>query len=307
MQRRLSSLGIDVSADELGVFGEATKAAVRVFQERRGLHVDGVCGHDTWHELVEAGYRLGDRFLYLCQPMLRGDDVAEVQRRLGALGFDAGRVDGIFGPLTERALVEFQRNAGLVPDGNCGPATVLSLSRIPDRSVAPEPVVGVRERERLRGGSQSLVGKRVIIGDTGGLHALAQAVARSLTRSGALGIVVQHPDGSEQAAQANGAEADVFVGLDMATGDARSPVVAYFAGREWASPSGRRLAELVGGSIRPIFGAADVRGMGLPVLRETRMPAVLCELAPAETVVAHGGAFADACAGALAAWVCVDD
>src|SRR6266545_3977054 len=45
--------------------------------------------------------------------MLRGDDVYELQRELGSLGFDAGRVDGIFGPRTLEALLGFQRNAGV--------------------------------------------------------------------------------------------------------------------------------------------------------------------------------------------------
>ena len=45
--------------------------------------------------------------------MQRGDDVADLQQRLSTLGFDTGRVDGIFGDRTSRALAEFQRNAGL--------------------------------------------------------------------------------------------------------------------------------------------------------------------------------------------------
>ena len=32
--------------------------------------------------------------------MLRGDDVAELQVRLAQLGFNPGRIDGIFGPAT---------------------------------------------------------------------------------------------------------------------------------------------------------------------------------------------------------------
>ena len=70
---------------------------MRPFQEHRGLRSDGVCGPQTWSALVEAGRVLGDRLLYYRNPMLRGDDVATLQRQLGALGFDAGRVDGIFG------------------------------------------------------------------------------------------------------------------------------------------------------------------------------------------------------------------
>ncbi len=62
--------------------------------------------------------------------MLRGDDVAELQRRLNALGFDAGREDGILGPETETALREFQRNAGATADGVCGPATLAAIARV---------------------------------------------------------------------------------------------------------------------------------------------------------------------------------
>ena len=123
LQRRLAIVG-HVAADSLGVYGPATEAAVRAFQERRGLSVDGICGIETWSSLVEAGHRLGDRLLYLRSPMLRGDDVAALQALLGALGFDAGRVDGIFGPDTQHAVAEFQRNTGLTTDGICGPATV---------------------------------------------------------------------------------------------------------------------------------------------------------------------------------------
>ncbi|MDP9441425.1 MAG: peptidoglycan-binding protein, partial [Actinomycetota bacterium] len=127
MQRRLVALGLDLGDDTPGTYGTGTVAAVLAFQERRGIRVDGVCGPQTWSALVEAGYRLGDRPLYLTHPMLRGDDVAELQRRLGSLGFDGGRVDGILGARTERALADFQRNAGLVSDAVCGPATLAAL------------------------------------------------------------------------------------------------------------------------------------------------------------------------------------
>src|SRR5204863_736792 len=135
---------------EPGQFAEATERAVRTFQEARGLRVDGVCGRQTWSTLVEAGWALGDRLLYHRSPPLRGDDVAVLQRRLGALGFDAGRVDGIFGVRTSAALAEFQRNAGLTSDAICGPATLAVLARVRARSEDPIPVADVRERETLR-------------------------------------------------------------------------------------------------------------------------------------------------------------
>ena len=87
VQQRLAALGHSTDADEPGVFGPATEAAVRAFQDRRGLRVDGICGEQTWAGLVEAGYALGDRWLYQTAPMLRGDDVGVLQRAQLNIGF----------------------------------------------------------------------------------------------------------------------------------------------------------------------------------------------------------------------------
>ena len=108
VQQRLIALGARVEGDELeGLFGPSTKAAVRAFQQRRGLFVDGKVGPETWAELVEAGYGLGDRVVYLRYPMFRGDDVRDLQGKLNALGFHAGRADGIFGERCDRAVRDF--------------------------------------------------------------------------------------------------------------------------------------------------------------------------------------------------------
>jgi N-acetylmuramoyl-L-alanine amidase len=48
---------------------------------------------------------------------------------------------------------------------------------------------------------------------------------------------------------------------------------------------------------------SEIRGMATPVLTETRMPAVVCELGPASSVVERTGQVAGAVAGALAAWI----
>ena len=151
LQRRLGRAGFDAAADETGRFGPATVDAVRRFQAARGLAVDGTCGNQTWNALVEAGYRLGDRLLYHRTPMLRGDDVADLQGQLGNLGFFADRIDGIFGPLSAAATVDFQRNAGLTSDAICGPETVAALERVGGR---PRHAVkgGLMDRERLRAG-----------------------------------------------------------------------------------------------------------------------------------------------------------
>ena len=97
-----------------------------------------------------AGSRWATGLLYFRQPMLRGDDVAELQRQLNSLGFDAGREDGILGEQTADAVAEFQRNVGLAPDGFCGWTTVAALRRV--GTLAGGSVASVREREMLRRG-----------------------------------------------------------------------------------------------------------------------------------------------------------
>src|SRR5689334_20407342 len=117
VQARLAALGFRTEPDEGGAYGPRTEAAIREFQQRRHLIVDGLVGPDTWHQLVEAGYSIGDRVLYLRYPSVRGDDVRALQARLNLLGFNAGRTDGIFGDRTDRAVRDFQRNVGLPVDG----------------------------------------------------------------------------------------------------------------------------------------------------------------------------------------------
>jgi N-acetylmuramoyl-L-alanine amidase len=306
VQQRLGLLGFDAAADADGWFGTATRAALEAFQHRRGLKIDGLCGRQTWDTLVEAGFRLGDRLLYRRTPMLRGDDVADVQQRLAALGFDTGRVDGIFGDLTAAALREFQSNAGLPADGIVGTETLQCLRRMqqPLGDLEASALVStVRARERLRQSPRTLVDRHVAIGETGGLQTTLTALARRLRGVGALATEFHHPDQSAHAQTANAAGAEVYLGmrLDPATEGCRT---AYYAGYRDESPGGHRLAELVQAHVPGALAIADLGavGMSVPVLRETRMTAVVVELGPAGAVVEQGAALADAVADALVEW-----
>ena len=100
LHRRLAAAGhrVDGVEEADGYFGPETTRSLLAFQTERGLDEHGLVDETTQAALVEAGLRLGDRHLYLHFPMFRGEDVAELQLRLGGLGFDAGRIDGIFGP-----------------------------------------------------------------------------------------------------------------------------------------------------------------------------------------------------------------
>jgi N-acetylmuramoyl-L-alanine amidase len=235
--------------------------------------------------------------------MLRGDDVAELQQRLGALGFDSGRVDGIFGDLTAAGVRDFQTNVGVAVDGVVGPVTVGELLRMRDRHTKAELVSNVRAHELLRRAPPTLVGRHVAIGEPGGLAATLSTFRRALVSSGARVTALHHPDDSVQAREANAGGADVLIGLrlDPAAAGCRT---AYYAGYRTESEGGRRLAEFVQKLVPPSVEIADggVRGMSVPLLRETRMPAVLVELGPAAVVVERGRPLATALAGAVEAW-----
>src|SRR3954454_21965913 len=118
-------------SEEAGGYDEATELAVRHFQQVRGLSVDGRVGEETYRALSEARWSLGDRLLrYDPERPTRGDDVTNLQDRLHELGYDAGPVDGVFGPETESGLRAFQRDYGLTADGTCGPATLRALRQL---------------------------------------------------------------------------------------------------------------------------------------------------------------------------------
>ena len=96
-------------------FDAATDGAIRNFQQRRGLIVDGIVGPVTVRSLTDARWTLGDRALThtLSAPMT-GDDVMALQTRLAEMGYNTGRPDGIFGPLTDACVRDFQRHRGPV-------------------------------------------------------------------------------------------------------------------------------------------------------------------------------------------------
>ena len=68
------------------------------------------------------------RVIYrLTDPPMRGSVVKEIQRELQARGFNAGGIDGVFGPMTHAAVVSFQAARRLIADGEVGPTTARAL------------------------------------------------------------------------------------------------------------------------------------------------------------------------------------
>ncbi len=131
VQRRLHVLGYDLGPTGVdGVFLGMTHEAVVAFQRAHELSEDGVVGEETWAALVDATFTLGDRVLYLRLPHFHGRDVEALQEALGALGFMSSAPDAIFGPRTERAVREFQRNTGQAVDGIVGTETVRLIDHL---------------------------------------------------------------------------------------------------------------------------------------------------------------------------------
>lgn len=115
LQRLLTANGKQVSPT--GYFGTITEHLVREFQAQRGIGSDGIVGATTWHTL---------------EPTVRRGSVGGVVRALQtALNDKHGyrlAVDGVFGPRTQAAVIEFQKHMGLVPDGVAGPVTWEALT-----------------------------------------------------------------------------------------------------------------------------------------------------------------------------------
>ena len=299
LQRRLALIGYSTGGDHQD-FGTATETSLRQFQSDRGLVVDGICGSQSWNALVEADHRLGDRLLYYRAPMMRGDDVAELQRRLGQLGFDAHWIDGILGPRTQAAIRQFQQNVGLPADGVVGRSTVEALNRLTRRAADEVTISEVREHERLRHQPSGVEGRRIVIGDTGELPVIAQAVARRLRQAGAEVLSFSTPDLSHQARTSNQWNGDMYLGVTLAVDNLG---VSYFATRGFESVGGRALAQRCSAALTPLLSdPTPARAMRLPILRETRMPAVWCRLGPGSIVVPRTPGIAQALAEAVTDW-----
>ena len=286
IQQRLVTLGEHIEPSELdGTYGPSTERAVRAFQERRSLRVDGRVGPDTWGQLVEAGYRLGDRTLYLRAPFQRGDDVRSLQRKLNALGFDAGKEDGLFGARTDRAIREFQRNVGHTSDGIVGEETLTTLERLRPSASGPSRAV-VREEETVRSMRSSIEGQVVAIDlprETAS-HAIGRALADELAAAGAKPVLLPVEDDdaapSSSARSANELSAAVCVSLHLPTAPGESTMrCSYFGNSSTHSPAGKHIAELIAAAIERDVGCpAAVDRLTGAILRETRMPAVQIDL-----------------------------
>lgn len=309
IRESLARIGV-LTADALtdgtaDVFDDQVDAAVRAFQQQRGLTVDGKVGPDTYGALQAARRKLGDRTLRDSPGHpYTGDDVADLQRQLLDMGFDLGRVDGIYGPRTAAAVTAFQRESGLKPDGQCGYGTLTALRNARPRSTAGN-AHELREDLALRRRGAGLAGKAIVIDaghggdDTGWLVGdvcerdivldVATRLQGRLQAAGAFAELTRGadtaPDDAARAEFANATDADLLISLhcDGAQSPRCQGVATYYfgTGPERDSRVGARFAGLVQREIvARVPGLLDARthAKTWSLLRLTRMPAVRVEL-----------------------------
>ena len=301
----LASIGLlnNTTPATLAVFDEATELAVRHFQQRRGISVDGAVGSETFAALTGAHWKLGDRVLaHESGALLLGDDVTELQTQLIELGFPLTRADGAFGLATAQALRGFQRDYGLIADGICGPDTLRALRQLGRRVVGGRPQL-LRDQIAVAESGPNLLGKRIVLdaghggADSGvvvdGIREadlVWELTSRLEGRLAALGVQTWSTRGPQNGATdeqrarlANDVGADLLLSLhiDGSPSPRANGIAAYHYGAgESTSTIGERLADLAQRELVARTGMLDCRthGKTWSLLRLTRMPAVRIEL-----------------------------
>jgi N-acetylmuramoyl-L-alanine amidase len=299
----LAGLGLLDNTSGSDLFDEPTELAVRHFQQRRGLTVDGVISAEDFSALAAAQYRLGDRVL-MNNPsqLIVGDDVASLQMQLLELGYDLGRADHIFGPATEAALRAFQREVGLRVDGICGPSTLRALKQLARRVVGGRPQQ-LRDMVAVAAAGPNLPGKRIVLDPGHGgadpgiviegtteselVWDIASRIEGRLQALGAAAFMTRGPStgatDEQRADFANGVNADLVISLHVDAADTplANGIAAYYYGtNNSASWIGERLADLAQREVVARTGMQNVRthAKTWALLRMTRMPAVRLEV-----------------------------
>ncbi|RGY97371.1 peptidoglycan-binding protein [Clostridium sp. AM58-1XD] len=122
-QKELRRLGY-MTTEPDGAYGNDTTLAVKQFQARNDLVVDGFLGPSTRialnsPEAVAMGLTLGEQ----------GETVQKVQQLLSKYGYLAStNVTSYYGEVTEKAVKEFQKQNGLIADGLVGAQTMNTLT-----------------------------------------------------------------------------------------------------------------------------------------------------------------------------------
>ena len=248
----LTRLGFLTTPSDL--YDENLTQGIKAFQQERGLTSTGVINEITKRALEEARFKLGDRVLsFNPTALIRGDDVSNLQQRLIQLGFNCGKIDGVFGIKTEVAVKEFQKSVGVFVDGKCGPSTLIALMRLVKTVSGGAPGV-LRESAKHAVRSPALANKVIVIDPSWGgeftgesnngvveseiVFDLAQRLEGRLLALGVNVVLTRSAKNSplekERIETANTVNADLVIALkvDSYKNEKASGVATYYYGRD---------------------------------------------------------------------------
>jgi len=252
------------------IFDDNLTQGIKAFQQERGLTATGVINEITARSLEEARFKLGDRVLvFNAAALMRGDDVSNLQDRLIQMGFNCGKVDGVYGASTEGAVKEFQKSVGILSDGRCGPATLISLMRLV-KTVSGGAPSALRESVKHSVRSPALANKVIVIDPSWGgeftgesangvveseiVFDLAQRLEGRLIALGVNVVLTRSANNSplekDRIKVANAVSADLVIALkvDSYKNEKANGVATYFYGRDdkgVRSVVGERFANLI--------------------------------------------------------------
>ena len=126
VQEGLIAAGVS-SGEADGVLGEATEEAIATFQQMFGLEATGVADPET-RELLASSSNV----------------IFGVQTKLIELAYLTGVADGVLGPATETAILEFQQVHGLEATGVADPETREFLQSGTNLTIKPTPTPSPR-------------------------------------------------------------------------------------------------------------------------------------------------------------------
>jgi N-acetylmuramoyl-L-alanine amidase len=264
----LTRLGFLKTASDL--YDQQLVEAIKAFQQERGLTATGLINETTLRTLEEARWRIGDRILLVNNPVLiRGDDVSTLQKRLIEMGFNCGKMDGIYGIKTEAAVKEFQKSVGIVVDGKCGPTTLISLMRLV-KTVQGGTPSALRESVKHSVRSPAFADKVIVLDPSWGgeftgesfhgvteseiVFDLAQRLEERLLALGVNVVLTRSSNNSplekDRILTANSVHADLVIALKVESykNETASGVATYYYGRDdkgIQSVVGERFANLI--------------------------------------------------------------
>jgi peptidoglycan hydrolase-like protein with peptidoglycan-binding domain len=187
VQKHLRAAGFDPQHTN-GVFDERTEGALKAFQRHSGLEPSGRVDAQTWKRL-KTSFILSSHAAAPAQA--RGEHSAEVkqsEKLLKRLGFNPGKVDGVFDARTEKAVKAYEKKHDLERNGEIGTNQLAQMKKL---AAAHGGIQVTNEMRRLASN-----GKSVAL-SMGGYSGLGLCATGSPTPRSLAGIVTFRPSSSD--------------------------------------------------------------------------------------------------------------